>query len=175
LTAVTIATDDYVAIADTSDTGKKKKALVSDITALVTVPSATTAAEGKIRMADQTAMEAKTTGRAVTADVQHFHPLMPKAWARWNGTGTAALQASHNVTSLTDNGTGDYTINLSITLATVGALIASGGFLNNAVKTNGDTTTIHSFTTSSVRVCSQSYSSGAHDKDNLDLVVFGDI
>lgn len=34
LTAVTIASDDYVAIADTSDSSKKKKALVSDITAL---------------------------------------------------------------------------------------------------------------------------------------------
>lgn len=34
LTAVTVATDDYLMIADTSDSSKKKKALVSDIVAL---------------------------------------------------------------------------------------------------------------------------------------------
>lgn len=35
------------------------------------------------------------------------------AWARFNGTGTPALQASYNVSSITDNGTGDYTLNFT--------------------------------------------------------------
>lgn len=34
-----------------------------------------------------------------------------KAWANFNGTGTPALRNSYNVSSITDNGTGDYTIN----------------------------------------------------------------
>lgn len=36
-----------------------------------------------------------------------------KAWVNFNGTGTIAARDSENVSSLTDNGTGDYTVNLS--------------------------------------------------------------
>ena len=34
-----------------------------------------------------------------------------RAWVNFNGTGTLAIKASGNVSSVTDNGTGDYTIN----------------------------------------------------------------
>lgn len=34
-----------------------------------------------------------------------------KAWVNFNGTGTVEIRASFNVSSITDNGTGDYTIN----------------------------------------------------------------
>lgn len=36
-----------------------------------------------------------------------------RAWVNFNGTGTVAIRASANVTSITDNGTGDYTINFT--------------------------------------------------------------
>jgi hypothetical protein len=36
-----------------------------------------------------------------------------KAWVNFNGTGTIAARDSENVSSLTDNGTGDYTVNIS--------------------------------------------------------------
>jgi hypothetical protein len=36
-----------------------------------------------------------------------------KAWVNFNGTGTVAIRASYNVSSITDNGTGDYTINFT--------------------------------------------------------------
>jgi hypothetical protein len=36
-----------------------------------------------------------------------------RAWVNFNGTGTPAIRASANVSSLTDNGTGDYTINFT--------------------------------------------------------------
>jgi hypothetical protein len=36
-----------------------------------------------------------------------------RAWVNFNGTGTIAIRASANVTSITDNGVGDYTINLT--------------------------------------------------------------
>jgi hypothetical protein len=36
-----------------------------------------------------------------------------KAWINFNGTGTPAIRASFNVSSITDNGTGDYTINFT--------------------------------------------------------------
>lgn len=36
-----------------------------------------------------------------------------RAWVNWNGTGTVAIRASFNVSSITDNGTGDYTVNFT--------------------------------------------------------------
>lgn len=36
-----------------------------------------------------------------------------KAWVNFNGTGTVAIRANFNVTSITDNGTGDYTVNFT--------------------------------------------------------------
>ena len=36
-----------------------------------------------------------------------------RAWVNFNGTGTVAIRSSGNVTSITDNGTGDYTVNFT--------------------------------------------------------------
>lgn len=36
-----------------------------------------------------------------------------RAWVNFNGTGVVAIRASGNVTSITDNGVGDYTINFT--------------------------------------------------------------
>jgi len=55
-----------------------------------------------------------------------------KAWVNFNGTGSVAILDSHNVSSITDNGTGDYTINFATALesanyAFVGSCSSSGG------------------------------------------------
>jgi hypothetical protein len=39
-----------------------------------------------------------------------------RAWVNFNGTGIVAIRASGNVSSVTDNGTGDYTINFATAL-----------------------------------------------------------
>lgn len=36
-----------------------------------------------------------------------------KAWVNFNGTGTVAIRAAGNVSSITDNGTGSYTVNFT--------------------------------------------------------------
>ena len=36
-----------------------------------------------------------------------------RAWVNFNGTGTVAIRASGNVSSITDNGTGNYTVNFA--------------------------------------------------------------
>lgn len=38
---------------------------------------------------------------------------LAKAWVNFNGTGTVAIRASLNVSSITDNGTGLYQVNLT--------------------------------------------------------------
>jgi len=40
-----------------------------------------------------------------------------KAWVNFNGTGTPAIRASGNVSSITDNGTGNYTVNFTTAIS----------------------------------------------------------
>lgn len=40
-----------------------------------------------------------------------------RAWVNFNGTGTVAIRASGNVSSITDNGTGDYTVNFTTAMS----------------------------------------------------------
>ena len=42
-----------------------------------------------------------------------YAPQIPQALVSFNGTATSSIFCSHNVSSVTDNGTGDYTINFS--------------------------------------------------------------
>ena len=39
------------------------------------------------------------------------------AWVNFNGTGTVAIRSSYNVSSITDNGTGLYTVNFATALS----------------------------------------------------------
>jgi hypothetical protein len=50
-----------------------------------------------------------------------------RAWVNFNGTGTVAIRASGNVTSITDNGTGDYTVNFTTAMPDVNYSISGGG------------------------------------------------
>lgn len=52
----------------------------------------------------------KTNTIKNTDDVEMY---LAKAWVNFNGTGTVAIRAAGNVSSITDNGTGDYTVNFA--------------------------------------------------------------
>ena len=57
-----------------------------------------------------------------------------KAWVNFNGTGTVAIRGSFNVSSITDNGTGDYTINFTTAMPNANyAWTSSCGFGTTAV------------------------------------------
>jgi hypothetical protein len=64
-----------------------------------------------------------------------------KAWINFNGTGTPAIRASYNVSSITDNGTGNYTINFTNALADANYAVAGMGnvitIMTNGRNTNG--------------------------------------
>lgn len=60
-----------------------------------------------------------------------------RAWVNFNGTGAVAILASGNVSSITDNGVGDYTVNFTTAMpdanySAVGAVVAgnSDGYLS---------------------------------------------
>ena len=53
------------------------------------------------------------------------------AWVNFNGTGTVAIRASYNVASITDNGTGDYTVNFTTAMPDANYAVSAsndGGF-----------------------------------------------
>jgi len=59
-----------------------------------------------------------TINSASVPTVSGTAPLyMCRAWVNFNGTGTVAIRASGNVSSITDNGTGNYTINFSTAMS----------------------------------------------------------
>ena len=72
--------------------------------------------------ASQAEMEAATSATVFGTPLrQHFHPGHPKAFIAFNGTGTPAVLASYNmdaVTPITDNGIGDYTLNIGTDFST---------------------------------------------------------
>ena len=47
-----------------------------------------------------------------------------RAWVNFNGTGTVAIRASGNVSSITDNGTGNYTVNFTTAMPDVNYAIS---------------------------------------------------
>jgi len=61
---------------------------------------------------DVLAANAVTLGKIGTTE----QGQLCKAWVNFNGTGTVAIRASFNVSSITDNGTGDYTVNFTTAL-----------------------------------------------------------
>ena len=86
---------------------------------------------------------------------------MCRAWVNFNGTGTIAIRASGNVTSLTDNGTGDYTVNLTTAMpdANYSVVGSSADTYPGAVR--GFTNYAGGQTTSSARVLGLNTSTGA--------------
>jgi hypothetical protein len=76
-----------------------------------------------------------------------------RAWVNFNGTGAVAISASGNVSSITDNGTGDYTVNFTTALvdANFSAVVGIGGDSTSAG--NGAwAQRIRSRTTSNIRL-----------------------
>jgi len=65
-----------------------------------------------------------------------------RAWVNFNGTGTVAIRASGNVSSITDNGVGDYTVNFTTAMTDVdfsvagssdGVTLTQGTILNSKI------------------------------------------
>ena len=63
------------------------------------------------------ALPAPPTGITATTGLAPYYGA--RAWVNFNGTGAPAIRASGNVTSITDNGTGDYTVNFTTAMPDV--------------------------------------------------------
>jgi len=98
-----------------------------------------------------------------------------RAWVNFNGTGVVAIRASGNVTAITDNGTGDYTVNLTNAMPDVNYCFttASGQFAAANVPAtlgiNRDNLTV---TTTAVRLYNITGAGALQDGANLYVAFF---
>lgn len=85
-----------------------------------------------------------------------------RAWVNFNGTGTVAIRASGNVSSITDNGTGDYTVNFTTAMpdANYAMVNGAGAAMSEYPVTANIRTDAGSIQTSSVRLAVDGGTSG---------------
>ena len=92
------------------------------------------------------------------------------SWANLDGTGTIALRDSENVSSVVDNGTGDYTFNLSNAAANVNYVshLSTEQALSFFYLVSGRTV-------SAVRSGSANLGGSPTDSDNINFSIHGDL
>ena len=95
-----------------------------------------------------------------------------KAWVNFNGTGTLAIRDSFNVSSITDDGTGRYTVNFSTAMSNANYCI-TGATDNSGGNNNACYHKVHQFTTSQFEI--SVINTGVFDDiEILCFSVFGD-
>ena len=112
--------------------------------------------------------------RLMTTPVGTAPSYSARAWVNFNGTGTVAIRASGNVSSITDNGTGDYTVNFTTALSdAIYSIVGSSGGQNS---TSGggiyllDQTTAR--TTSLFRILTITTAANNVDTPQINIAIF---
>jgi hypothetical protein len=94
-----------------------------------------------------------------------------RAWVSFNGTGTVAIRESGNVSSITDEGTGQYLVNFTTAMPDANYACALAGEHHSGVAL-GFAGYIPTQTTASVRVFSINTSGAAFDNPLMSVAVF---
>jgi hypothetical protein len=79
---------------------------------------------------------------------------LAKAWVNFNGTGTVAIRAAFNVSSISDNGTGDFTVNFTTAMSDANYSITGSGGEGGTTGMGQRTPSIGTVSTGSVRMAS---------------------
>jgi len=100
-----------------------------------------------------------------------------RAWVNFNGTGAIAIRASGNVSSITDNGVGDYTVNLTTAMPDINycpVISASKSPDVNfiGINTNTSTGTDVAPTTTTCRISFSTYGVGPKDPTYISFAAF---
>jgi len=111
-----------------------------------------------------------------STDVTNVINGSAKAWVNFNGTGTVAIRESFNVSSITDNATGMYSINFTTSMTDTNyAYTANGKYASDGGGNMSccEERVANSRTTSLLKISSFASSSGASlDFDTVVVVVF---
>ena len=94
------------------------------------------------------------------------------AWVNFNGTGTVAIRSSYNVSSITDNGTGDYTVNFATPMSDANYAV-SGSATGAGLLSNYSSLTAQTTTALRVRTSASDAGGAAYDSTYVSVAVFG--
>jgi hypothetical protein len=99
-----------------------------------------------------------------------------RAWVNFNGTGALAVRESFNVTSVSDNGVGDYTVNFTNSLTDANYAVTGTSTDSTPSGTSPYTlcenTYLQTRTAAAIRVVTSLYSAGKADSAYVNVVVF---
>ena len=109
---------------------------------------------------------------------------LAKAWVNFDGGrgGSVSIRDDYNVSSITDNNTGDYTVNFSSNMPNTNYCVSLGqgdGSTHSSIPyglffTTGGYGETHSATTSAIRVHSQGYTGQKYDAAHNYVTIFAD-
>lgn len=111
----------------------------------------------------------------VALDVSGSAPAYAaRAWGNFNGTGTPAFRASGNCASITDNGTGDYTITLTTALpdANFSVVVSGNSGNDDTVNSRNDWYVARPLSSSTFRIMVYDQSGVAIDASVVSFAVF---
>lgn len=139
----------------------------------ITVTYGSGTASVAANVASQSDMETATSNTVlVTPGVAQYHPSAAKAWLNMTGTGVIAINASYNVSGITDLNTGYYTITFDVDFSSVNYVVQVTCSRNAAYYTQGLQMDIVSFAVGSCNISAGI--AGATDPSKLTAVFFGD-
>jgi len=133
----------------------------------------TAVAATSITAASQSEMEAATNNtKTVTPLAVNWHPGVAKCWVLFDGTGTPAVTVSHNIdSSITDNGTGDWTV--AVTTDFSSANWAFAGMCNDTTEA-GFLSVVGNPAAGTLRIVANNHDGVDQDKTKVSVVGFGD-
>ena len=96
-----------------------------------------------------------------------------RAWVNFNGTGTVAIRASGNVSSITDNGTGDYTVNFTTAISDANySAIYTARIENAATIINETNPSVPAKSTGSIRLLTFNSGIASVDAGQVNVSIF---
>jgi hypothetical protein len=117
-----------------------------------------------------------SSSAASTDWVKVYEPI--KAWVNFNGIGTVAIRSSKNVSSITDNGVGDYTVNFTTPMIDANYVAFASGGIDGSPITTGNVFwgSHHTKTASSYRLVCAIWGGGgstrlAQDFDQVNVMI----
>ena len=93
-----------------------------------------------------------------------------KAWVNFNGTGTVAIRKAFNVSSITDGGTGIYTVNFTSAMSDTNFCVVCSGRISS---TNPRFIGPESYLTNNIQIITEDSAGAAVDFDIVNVAVFG--
>lgn len=114
----------------------------------------------------------QTNGMTMTGGNPKYYAA--RAWVNFNGSGTVAIRAAVNVSSITDNATGNYTVNFTTAMPDANYVTVCTAARGDGGSTNAVLHVLESgtYSTSAVQILNQASNGDNSDSDVACVAIF---